>query len=181
MNQIKFRPLRMEDAWFINNLRQQEDVERMIGGVIRPVSYERDLKWVEDLIMKDHQHMIYFAITPGSSDDIIGYTSISEIDYRNGTCFWSGIKVDPGQAGRGVGTEVALKVLKYVFEELRMVRCKAECLENHQAALNMMLKVGYRQEGLMRKTVYKNGAHNNQWLLSVISSEYEEIRSKFSL
>jgi ribosomal-protein-alanine N-acetyltransferase len=179
--QINFRPFKLEDAKFINDLRRLEDMERLIGGTKRPVSYERDLKWVEDIIMKDNQGVVYYAITLKGEDDIIGYTSISEIDYKNGTCFWSGIKIDQTKARKGVGTEVALKILKYVFEELRMVRCKAECLEEHEAALKMMLKVGYKQEGLMRNTIFKNGYHNNQWLLSVISSEYSEIKERFNL
>jgi RimJ/RimL family protein N-acetyltransferase len=54
-------------------------------------------------------------------------------------------------------------------------------LEEHEAALKMMLKVGYKQEGLMRNTIFKNGYHNNQWLLSVISSEYSEIKERFNL
>jgi [ribosomal protein S5]-alanine N-acetyltransferase len=132
--QIDFRALRLDDAKFINDLRRNESMESLIGGAKRPVAYERDLKWVEDLIMKDDPRVIYFAVTAAGSDEIIGYTSITDIDYRNGTCFWSGIKIDASKAGKGFGTEVAIKVSKYVFEELRMVRCKAECLEDHEAA-----------------------------------------------
>ena len=178
---IKFRPLQLSDAKFINDLRNQESMERMLGGSIRPVAYERDVKWVEDLILKDAQDAVYFAITLQDSVDIIGYTSISEIDYRNGTCFWSGIKIGEGHGGKGLGKQVALKILKYVFEELRMERCKAECLEDHETALKMMLSTGYRQEGLMRKKVFKNGRHNDQWLLSVISENYAEIKKDFNL
>jgi RimJ/RimL family protein N-acetyltransferase len=179
--QIDLRALKLEDARFINKLRLEENMEQLIGGVKRPVAYERDLMWVEDLILKDHQSFIYFAITPIDNEEIIGYTSISEIDYRNGTCFWSGIKIDSAKAGKGMGTEAALKILKYVFEEMRMERCRAECLEQHEVALKMMLKVGYKQEGLMRRTVYKNGNYNNQWLLSVIREDYVEIKQKFEL
>ncbi len=179
--QIKFRPFRLSDAMFVNELRQIEDMERNIGSVKRPVSYERDLKWIEGLILNDDQKVIYFAVTPHDSDDIIGYTSISEIDYRNGTCFWSGIKISPLQSGKGIGTQVALKVLKYVFEELRMVRCKGECLENHEAVLKMLLKVGFKQEGLIRSSIFKNGVQHNQWLLSVIAVDYAEIKNKYNL
>lgn len=178
---IRFRPLQSDDARFINNLRNMESMERMLGGSMRPVAYERDVKWVEDIILGDSQSTIFFAITLAEADDIIGYTSISEIDYRNGTCFWSGIKIGEGHGGKGLGKQVTLKILKYVFEELRMERCKAECLEEHETALKMMLATGYKQEGLMRKKVFKNGAHNNQWLLSVIREDYAEIKKEFNL
>ncbi len=179
--QISFRPFKLADATFVNNLRRDEGMERLIGGQKRPVSYERDLKWIEGIMLNDDQKSIYFAVTLAGDDNIIGYTSISEIDYRNGTCFWSGIKIDPAQSGKGIGTEVTLKVLKFVFEELRMVRCKGECLESHTNVLKMLLKIGFKQEGLMRNTIFKNGEHNNQWLLSVIDSEYVEIKSRYEL
>lgn len=178
---IKFRPLRLEDARFINDLRQQQDMEKLIGGVSRPVSYERDLRWVEDLIMNDDQSQVYFAVTLIDNDAMIGYTSVSVIDYRQGTCFWSGIKIDPARAQKGVGTEVALKVLRFVFEELRMVRCTAECQEHHEAAVKLLERVGYQKEGLMRKRLFKNGRSNNQWLFSVVDDDYAAIKAKFSL
>jgi len=178
---IDFRPFTLEDARFVNKLRREESIERFIGGSKRPVSLERDIKWVQDIIMNDNQSIIYFAITPKGSEEIIGYTSISEIDFRNGTCFWSGIKIDNSRTGRGLGTQVALKILKFVFEELRMQRCKGECLEQHEAVLKMLHKVGYKSEGLMRSSVYKNGIYNNQWLLSVIKDDYADIKNKFNI
>ncbi len=156
-------------------------MEQLIGGSKRPVSYERDLKWVEQIILGDSQTSIYFAITFMDSDEIIGYASITDIDFRNGSCFWSGIKIDKTKSGKGVGTEVALKILKYAFEELRMERCTGECLENHEAVLRMLLKVGFKKEGLMRNRLYKNGKYNSQWLLSVIREEYFEIKQNYGL
>ena len=68
--QIDFRPLRFEDAKFINDLRRQNDMERLIGGGKRPVAYERDLKWVEDIILKDDQSKMYFAIIASGNDEM---------------------------------------------------------------------------------------------------------------
>lgn len=178
---IKFRPFRLADAKFINDLRRIESMERAIGGNLRPVAYERDLKWVEDLVLQDRQDAIYFAITLPDSDDIIGYISISEIDYRNGKCTFSGIKLAEKHAGKGLGKEATLKLIQYVFEELRMERCQAECLENHEASAKMMLGAGYKKEGLMRRAVYKNGVYNNVWLFSMIREDYLEIKKKFEL
>ena len=179
--QIDFRPFRLEDARFVNDLRQFEEVESLLGGSKRPISYERDLKWVQDVMLGDSPHTIYFAITPAGHDDIVGYLSISEIDYRQGTCFWSGIKLDSRKAGKGWGTEAGLKVLKFVFEEMRMERCKGECLEEHIGAKRMLEKIGFQVEGLMRSTAYKNGKHNNQYLFSVIGSDYQNIKKVYEL
>jgi ribosomal-protein-alanine N-acetyltransferase len=159
--QIGFRPFRLEDARFVNDLRQLESTESLLGGNKRPVSYERDIKWVQDIML--------------------GYASISEIDYRNGTCFWSGVKLDPRRAGRGWGTQVGLLIIKYAFDELRMERVKGEVLEVHDGAMRMMAKVGFHTEGLMRSSVFKNGKHYNQYLLSMIRADYERMQAETGL
>lgn len=179
--EIKFRGFRYGDEIFINKLREDEERENKVGGMKRFVSLDRERKWVQDIIMGDSQSTIYVAITEINSEDIIGYTSISDIDYRNGTCFWSGIKLSREYSGRGFGTQTALLIEKYVFEELRMVRCIGKCQENHIAALNLMLKVGYQKEGLMRKSLFKNGNHINQWLLSITDDDYAIIKGKFGI
>ena len=89
---VKFRAFRLGDELFINKLREDEIRESKVGGMKRYVSVDREAKWVKDIIYGDNQSSIYLAITPIDSDQIIGYTSISDIDYRNGSCFWSGIK-----------------------------------------------------------------------------------------
>lgn len=178
---IKFRAFRIGDEVFINKLREDTERESKVGGMKRFVSLDREAKWVHDIIMGDSQSVFYFAVTPCDSDTIIGYTSISDIDYRNGTCFWSGIKLSRECSGKGFGLQIALLVLKYVFEELRMVRCIGKCQEEHIVALKLMEKAGYKKEGLMRKSMYKNGRHINQWLMSITDDDYKVVKDKFEL
>lgn len=178
---IRFRAFKIGDEVFINKLREDEEREDKVGGMKRFVSIDREAKWVHDIIMGDHKTTSYVAITEIYSDDIIGYTSISDIDYRNGTCFWSGIKLSREFSGKGYGIQTALLIVKYVFEELRMVRCIGKCQEDHIAALNLMQKAGYVKEGLMRKSLYKNGKHINQWLMSITDDDYLKVKKIFNL
>jgi RimJ/RimL family protein N-acetyltransferase len=179
---ILFRSFKKEDAVFVNKLRQSETVEEKIGGVKRFVSQEKDNKWIEDIIMDDGISKISVVICVNNPQQtVVGYTSISDIDYRNGTCFWSSLKILPEFAGKGYGYQATLKILKHAFEELRMTRCSAMGLESHEVALKMMEKAGYTKEGLMRNFVYKNGEHKNVWLLSVTLEDYKLIKEKTGL
>ncbi len=178
---IQFRAFEMGDEVFINELRNDELRESKVGGNKRFVSLDRERKWVNDIIMGDSKTTMYFAITEVGSDEIIGYTSISDINFQNGTCFWSGIKISPQFSGKGYGLQVALKIIKYVFEELRMVRCIGVCQESHMAAYKLMEKAGFKPEGLMRKKLFKNGTHINQYLFSIIDDDYADIKLKYSI
>jgi RimJ/RimL family protein N-acetyltransferase len=179
--EIRFRAFRIGDEVFINKLREDDERESKVGGMKRYVSLDREAKWVKDIILGDSQSSIYLAITPINSDEIIGYTSISDIDYRTGSCFWSGIKLSRECSGKGYGTQVALLVSKYVFEELRMVRCIGTAQEEHFAAIRLMEKVGYKKEGLMRKSLFKNGKHINQWLMSITDDDYLKVKEEFNI
>jgi ribosomal-protein-alanine N-acetyltransferase len=179
--QIYLRGLQTTDASAINQLRLNEQYESAIIGPKRFVPLERDEKWIEEIIAKDDSSRMYMAICKKKTDEFIGYTSIHEIDYINGKCFWSGIKIVPQAAGKGYGTEVALLVLKYIFEELRMIRCRGECLVDNGGIKNLLDKVGFKTEGIMRSYSYKNGAVKDGYLLSVISDDYRDIKAKYAL
>jgi len=176
-----FRALKPDDANFINELRKNKEMENLIGGPKRFISLERDRKWVNELIFSDNPGSIYLAICEQGADDIIGYTSIAEIDYRNGSCTWSGIKIAPEKSGRGYGLQVALLIIKHIFEELRMVRCYIVTQEEHQVILKLVEKVGFRKEGLMRKHLFKNGVYKNSWLLSILDTDYPAIKEQYGL
>jgi ribosomal-protein-alanine N-acetyltransferase len=178
---IFFRAFELRDAEFINSLRNIDDFENLIGGNKRFVSLAREQKWLEDLIYNDYQDKVYVAVCKKGSSNIIGYTSVSEIDHVNKSCFWSGIKLHPDYNGKGLGTQTVLLVLKFVFEELNMERCTGRCLEDHIVAKKLMEKVGFKQEALHRHSIYKNGKFHNEIVLSLLQREYLESKKKYNL
>ncbi len=181
--EIFFRAFELSDAELVNSLRKIEESENLIAGNKRFVSLAREQKWIEDLIYKDYQDRFYVAICENITSDkkIIGYTSVSDIDHMNKSCFWSGIKIHPDYNGKGYASQAALLILKFVFEELNMERCIGKCLEEHHVAKKLMEKVGYKVEALQRHAVFKNSKYHNQYVLSILSDEYLLIKEKFSL
>jgi ribosomal-protein-alanine N-acetyltransferase len=178
---IYFRGLKFSDAGAINQLRLNDEYENAIVGSRRFVSLERDQKWIEEISLRDDASRMYMAICETKTDEFIGYTSLHEIDHIHGKCFWSGLKIVPQIAGRGYGTEVALLILRYVFEELRMIRCRGECLIDNHAMKKLLDKVGYKTEGVMRNYAYKNGTAKDCYLLSVVTDDYKEIKARYKL
>lgn len=181
--EIFFRAFELSDAEFVNSLRKIEESENLIGGNKRFVSLAREQKWIEDLIYKDYQDKFYVAICENvtAEKQIIGYTSVSDIDHMNKSCFWSGIKIHPDYNGKGYATQTALLILKFVFDELKMERCIGQCLEEHIVAKKLMEKVGYKVEALQRHSLFKNGKFHNQFVLSILADEYLLIKEKFKL
>jgi ribosomal-protein-alanine N-acetyltransferase len=178
---IYMRALKSEDATFINNLRKDQKMEEKLGSASKYVSLERDQKWIQDLIFKDDPTIAYFAFCENGSDEIIGYASYTEIDYRNGSCFGSGIKIITPTPGKFYGVQGLLLAFRFAFEEMRMARIKGVVLEEHVGSLRIMERAGFKREGLMRNFVFKGGEHKNCWLLSITKDDYILIKEKHNL
>lgn len=169
---IYFRAFLKEDAKFINDLRKLDSFENLVGGNKRFVSLDRERKWIEDLIFSDYKDRFYVAICEDHNNNIIGYTSVSNIDHYNKSCFWSGIKIHPDYHGKGYAFQTTMLILKYVFEEMNMERVTAECIEENVIAKKLMEKAGFIIEGLFRNSLYKSGKYHNQFKFSILKNEF---------
>lgn len=179
---VYLRAFKPEDAHFINELRKNKDIEEKIGGPTKFVSLEREQKWVNDIIYNDDPRNGWLAVCEkGGNDDIIGYVTANDIDYRNGTCIGGGIKVISPTPGKFYGLQVLLLGLQLAFEEWRMVRFSVMVLEENTGSLRIMERAGFKREGLMRNYIYKNGYHRNCWLLSMTDQEYRETKAKYKI
>jgi RimJ/RimL family protein N-acetyltransferase len=178
---IYFRALKLEDAVFINELRKKPDMEGKLVSHTKFVPLERDQKWVNDLMMNDDPKISYFAISEIGSEDIIGYCSFSEIDYRNGTCLASGIKIVSPSPRKLYGLQALFLGFKLAFEEMRMARVYTIVLEEHTGSLKLMERSGFKREGLMRNFVFKGGEHKHCWLLGLTKEDYALIKEKNNL
>lgn len=176
VNRISFRAFKLNDALFVNTLRSNEKFENIVGGNKRFISLERDYKWVEDIIYSDYQDRVYVAIYEINNleKEIIGYASITNIDHFNKNCEWGGIKIGAEYNGKGYGTEAAQMLKKYVFEELNMERYFARCLETHSTSKKMIEKTGFKVEGILRHSIFKNGKYQNEILFSILKGDYQE-------
>lgn len=177
---VSLRAFREDDAILINKLRYDSEMEKLIGGSKRFVSLAKDREWVKSLSLANNTDPIYLAVCDKKSI-AIGYTSISDVDFRNGTCFWSGIKIDSHLSGMGLGFQAGLLCIKYCFEELNIQRVTAQSLEKHEVADKLLIKLGYVKEGLMRHYIYKNGEYNNVWLWSILKEEYNIIKERYEI
>ena len=65
--------------------------------------------------------------------------------------------------------------LRYLFEQYPVNRNYVYCLEEHEATVKMLLSLGYKQEGVLRQDVFKNGEFKNMLLFSILRQEYKDL------
>lgn len=176
---IHLRAFEPDDYRIINGFRQDETIDRLSVGSKPFVSCERDRRWVLEKIANNLVEDC-LAICLSGSKQMIGYISLSNIDYRNSRADWSGLVIGKEHQHQGYGTQALYLLLEYAFEELGLNRVASSWLAENTVALALAKKLGFRQEGVLRDYVYKGGRRRDIILMSVLRTEFEQLRQSCS-
>lgn len=151
--------------------RKDSQIWDMLGGLRRYVSEEYEKAWVEKAIFDTDN--IRWAVCCTEDSRHIGNVYMTDIDRINRSCQSHILIGDKNYWGNGYGREALSEAINYMFREQNINRITAVIIENNVASLKMHEKIGYKVEGLMRESVYKNGEYKHQYILSLLKHEYE--------
>jgi RimJ/RimL family protein N-acetyltransferase len=77
---------------------------------------------------------------------------------------------------QGYGTDVMRLLLKHGFETLNLNRIYLKVYATNLRAIRCYEKVGYVPEGRLREASYKHGQYVDFILMSVLRSEYPDLK-----
>lgn len=86
----------------------------------------------------------------------------AELWYWLGEDFW----------GRGIATAALLALTEYAFTEFSLARLYAKPMSHNAGSMRILEKAGFRQEGLLRWSVMKEGEIRDTFLYSYLSSDW---------
>ena len=144
---------------------------------MRLVSKEIERDWV--LSKSTHnQNEIYLAICLVDTDEMIGWYSITGIDYLNRKCISSGILIGDKRYRNGDAyIEAGDLAFRYIIDELNMNRVSASCLREHIMSRAEMESGFWTLEGIERQAIYKNGSYHDICHYSLLRDEYLQHRA----
>lgn len=173
---VYLRALEIDDYVLINKWRNDPEITQFLGGNVFMVSSEREKKSIENKILDDSKN-IYFAICDSNNNKLIGSSSINNIDLRNLKAEWGGTLIgDKDYLGKGLGKEASILTLQFLFNQYPINKCYGYCLAEHPASPKMILSLGFQNDGILRKDIFKNGEFKDILLFSILR---EEINGKF--
>ena len=97
----------------------------------------------------------------------IGFHAISpknrraEIGYELNQSYW----------GKGLAKEAILKVVEYGFEEMELKRIGAVVFLENESSNELLLKLGFRKEGILRDYMIQNGLSYDTNVYSLLAPE----------
>lgn len=176
---VFLRALEPEDYKLSVQWRQDDDLWFYYGGHRLYVSSANEKKWVEDRIFDKENASL--AICIKETGEYIGNTFLTDVDYinRSGHCpAFIGAKE---HWGKGYGTDARILILKHAFHDRGLQRIWGRVIEGNTRSLRMAEKCGYKMEGTLRKSLFRNGMFYNEHVLSVLREDFEEVLKEYEL
>ena len=103
----------------------------------------------------------------------IGNVGLHRIDWKNRNA-------EPGIAigekeywNRGYGTDAIRTLLGLAFREMNLHRVFLRVDADNARGIRCYEKAGFRQEGTLREAVFKAGIYHDQYVMSILRSEFE--------
>ncbi len=170
---VKLIALEEEHIEMLRVLTNDPEFEKMVVGWAFPISKADQKKWFDNC-KNDLSNLRYVIST--EEDGPVGLIGLKNIDWKNGIADGGGMRIAKKNIRtKGLATDAWLTLMRYAFEELRLNRVNGSALMHNIASQRVCAKVGFKQEGIMRQAVYKNGQFHDLILYGCLKSDYEEL------
>ena len=169
---VYLRAFEPEDFKTSVEWRNDDEIWSMLGGRKFFVSSAYEKKWIEDTIFNGRD--VKLAVCLKEDGKYIGNVYLTDIDYVNRSAVSHVLIGNKAYWGNGYAAEAYKLLLSYAFDELGLHRVCAQVLESNIGSLKMHIKCGYKEEGLLRDSVWKNGRFQNQVILSIKENEFRD-------
>jgi RimJ/RimL family protein N-acetyltransferase len=85
-----------------------------------------------------------------------------------------GFTLVPSERGKGFGTEAVTIMVDYLFLSRDLVRIQATTDQRNIASQRILEKVGFKREGVVRKSMFIHGEWRDLLLYSILREEWKE-------
>lgn len=137
------------------------------------ITMEAHLEWFKR-ISSDNSALCFIFEAGGRPVGVVNFTNI---DRRNSRCHW-GFYIGDKAAPRGSGTMMGYLAVEYVFEALKIRKLCGEILESNAQSVKFHKKLGFVEEGLLKRHVLKNGIYEDVLIMALFYEEWEIARGR---
>ena len=168
---IHLRELARSDIPIINRWRQDSSLTATLGAPHRHIGLEVDERWFEAYLERRGTD-VRCAICRDGESEPIGLVSLTGVNpvHRHGELHI--LLGDRASHGQGIGTEATRAMLAHGFRDLNLHRIFLFVLASNLAARHMYEKVGFRLEGTLHESAFKNGSYEDVHIMGMLQSEF---------
>ena len=124
-------------------------------------------RWVEAHCKASDEALWVIA----DSDDIaIGHVGLYKIHAVHRSAEFA-IVLDRSAWGKGIGVTASRAMVAYGFDELNLQRIELQVLADNERAIAVYRKIGFREEGRLRRAAFKCARFHDVIVMAVLSDE----------
>jgi len=118
-----------------------------------------------------------FVIRTLVDDRLIGMVDLSGFDWVAGSA-WVGIGIgEPGDWGKGYGTDAMRVLLRFAFAGLNLHRVNLNVFGYNERAVRSYLKCGFKEEGRQRQFLNRDDRRWDLIFMGILKEEWEALDS----
>ena len=172
---VKLRSYKEEDIVKAHEFLNDEEVKKFISvDAAFPMTIWEEEAWIKT--RKSNANLTYdFAIEDLKTNKYIGGCSINSTNIKNRNCVIGIMIGDKEYWGKGYGTDALKILIKFIFEELNLDKIKLSVFSFNERARACYKKIGFKEEGILKKEIYRNGKYHDDILMAIFKDEYFNI------
>ncbi len=169
---VQLRPIERDDLprfveWFGN-----PEVRRHLLIYV-PFSLAQEEHWFESLQGRlERQESVVLAIETNDGTHI-GNTGLNDINWKDRNAELGIAIGESAYWNQGYGTDAIRTLLGLAFHEMNLHRVFLRVDADNARGIRCYEKVGFRKEGTSRQAVFKRGVYQDQYVMSILRSEFE--------
>ena len=172
---VTLRELRVTDARSLFAMLSSEEVGRFISPPPATVAgFERFIAWTERERIAGKY--VCFGIVPKGMNVAVGLLQVRQLDPQFDTAEW-GFALGSNFWGSGIFIEAAHLMVQFVFDVIGAHRLEARAAVRNGRGNGALRKLGATQEGLLRRSLPRNGEYLDQVLWTILANEWRTLRA----
>ncbi len=175
---VYLRPFESTDAELYRRWRADADPMSLAGWHERaPLSLAQVQQRITRLTEEQGKELVTFLICLVADDRPIGEVMLVDLDHRNGSAQLGIFIGEPGEWGKGYGTDAVNAIVDFGFAELRLERIWLNVWTENPRAQRAYEKAGFVHEGTIRNDRYEHGEHTSGHVMSILRDEWTPRRT----
>lgn len=163
--------LEEQHRWLLLNWRNAKEIrENMYHD--EEISREIHSRWFDHALKGDGiiaKLLTYHGVP-------VGFVNFTHLDERNNRCYW-GFYIGEKNAPRGTGTALGILALSYIFESYHLRKLCAEVLAFNEKSLRFHKKMGFQEEGVFKKHIYRNQQYIDVVALALFREDWPQAKA----
>ncbi len=170
---VRLRAVEPDDWQHFEAWSADSDSDRNTYFISFPHSREAMKKFAMSLATTEPKNHEFSWMIENLEGQTVGMINTHNCDARVGT-FRYGLVIQRQFWRKGYASDAIRLVLRFFFDELRYQKVNAEVYSYNEPSYKLHQKLGFKEEGRLRRMVYTDGCFYDEIIFGMTCEEFQE-------